>query len=141
MGTTVIATATPPSDSRLRVLVVENNADLRHLLALTIDAEPDLRCIGATDRAAGAVELARAQKPDVVVMDLQLDEGPSLPTARVLRESLPGTSILVYSGYANPALAGQADHWGVREYVTKGGDVEDLLAAIRRCERGTGAAP
>ena len=73
-------------------------------------------------------------------MDLLLDEGPSLPTARTLRETLPGTSVLVYSGHANPALAEEAQRWGVREYVTKGGDVEDLLAAIRRCERG-GATP
>lgn len=102
---------------------------------MTIDAEPDLRCIGATDRASGAVELARERQPDVVVMDLLLDEGPSLPTARVLRDCVPGTSILVYSGHANPALAEEAQRWGVREYVTKGGDVEDLLAAIRRCDR------
>jgi DNA-binding NarL/FixJ family response regulator len=68
-------------------------------------------------------------------MDLLLDEGPSLPTARALRESVPGTSILVYTGHANPALAQEARRWGVREYVTKGGDVEDLLAAIRRCDR------
>jgi ActR/RegA family two-component response regulator len=134
-GTTAIATPARAADAKLRVLVVENNADLRHLLALTIDAEPDLRCIGVTDRAAGALELAREQQPDVVVMDLLLDEGPSLPTARVLRESSPGTSVLVYSGHASPALAEEAQRWGVREYVTKGGDVEELLAAIRRCDR------
>jgi DNA-binding NarL/FixJ family response regulator len=47
---------------------------------------------------------------------------------------VPGTSVLVYSGHSNPALAAEASRWGVRECVTKGGDVEDLLAAIRRCE-------
>lgn len=122
------------------MLVVENNADLRQLLALTIDAEPDLRCIGSTGRAQGVVELARERRPDVVVMDLELDEGPSLPTARAIRESVPGASILVYSGHASPALAAQAQRFGVREYVAKGGDVEDLLAAIRRCDPGVDAA-
>jgi DNA-binding NarL/FixJ family response regulator len=117
------------------VLVVENNADLRQLLALTIDAEPDLQCVGSTDRASSVVAIARERRPDVVVMDLLLEDGPSLPTARELRDSMPGTSILVYSGHANAALVAEAGRWGVRECVTKGGDVEDLLAAIRRCER------
>jgi DNA-binding NarL/FixJ family response regulator len=67
-------------------------------------------------------------------MDLVLEEGPSLPTARTLCDAVPGTSVLVYSGHSNPALAAEASRWGVRECVTKGGDVEDLLAAIRRCE-------
>lgn len=140
-GRTAISTpATTPNETKLRVLLVENNADLRQLLALTIDAEPDLRCIGSTDRASGIVELARERRPDVVVMDLLLDEGPSLPMARQLRDSVPGTSILVYSGHANPALAQEAQRWGVSEYVTKGGDVEDLLAAIRRCDRAPPAS-
>lgn len=116
------------------MLVVENNEDLRTLLTLTIDAEPDLHCIGSTDRADGAVQLARERRPDVVVMDLLLEGGPSLPTARELHDSAPGTSILVYSGVANPALAAEARRWGVRECVAKNGDVEVLLAAIRRCE-------
>jgi DNA-binding NarL/FixJ family response regulator len=133
---TIISTQARASDSRLRVLLVENNADLRQLLALTIDSEPDLQCIGSTDRADELVELARERKPDVVVMDLLLDAGPSLPVARELHESVPGASILVYSGHANPALAAEARRWGVSEYVTKGGDVEDLLNAIRRCDRG-----
>jgi DNA-binding NarL/FixJ family response regulator len=130
----IIATLAP--DPRLRVLLVENNADLRQLLALTIDSEPDLQCIGSTDGADGLVALARERKPDVVVLDLLLDSGPSLPMARELRESVPGTSVLVYSGHANPALAAEAHRWGVCEFVTKGGDVEELLDAIRRCDRG-----
>jgi putative acetyltransferase len=117
------------------VLVVENNDDLRNLLALTIDAEPDLRCIATSASARDLVRLARDERPDVVVLDLQLEDGLSLPVARELRDSVPGTSVLVYTGHANPALAAEAGRWGVREYVKKGGDVEDLLAAIRRCEK------
>jgi ActR/RegA family two-component response regulator len=135
-GEPVIGTQSPPADSRLRVLVVENNADLRQLLALTIDSEPDLQCIGSTDRTDDLLALARERRPDVVVMDLLLDAGPSLPMARELHDSVPGTSILVYSGHANPTLAAEARRWGVTEYVTKGGDVDDLLNAIRRCDRG-----
>lgn len=132
----------PSTDARLRVVVVENNDDLRRLLALTIDAEPDLRCVATRTSARDLLALARTERPDVVVLDLQLEDGSSLPVARALRESAPGTSVLVYTGHANAARAADANRWGVREYVTKGGDVEDLLAAIRRCEKcePTGAA-
>lgn len=117
------------------MLVVENNPDLRTLLELTIDAEPDLRCIGTSAGTGDLVEFARERQPDVVVLDLLLDTGLSLPVARRLREGVPRASVLVYSGHANPEIAAEARRWGVSEYVTKGGDVEDLLAAIRRHEK------
>lgn len=124
----------------LSVLLVENNADLRDLLKLTIDAEPDLECVGSLGDAGSLIATARERRPDVVVLDLFLDQGPSLPLARELSDAVPGTSVLVYSGHASPALAAEAGRWGVREYVTKSGDVDDLLAAIRRC-RGAGDSP
>lgn len=117
------------------MLVVENNDDLRRLLALTIDAEPDLRCVATSASARDLVRLAQVERPDVVVLDLQLEDGLSLPVARELRDSVPGTSVLVYTGHASAALAADAGRWGVSEYVKKGSDVEDLLAAIRRCQR------
>lgn len=107
---------------------------------LTIDAEPDLRCVATSTTGRELLALARVERPDVVVLDLQLEDGLSLPVARELRDSVPGTSVLVYTGHASAALAADASRWGVREYVKKGGDVEDLLAAIRRCEKcGTAA--
>lgn len=76
----------------------------------------------------------------MIVLDLQLEDGLSLPVARELRDSVPGTSVLVYTGHASAALAAEANRWGVREYVKKGGDVDDLLAAIRRCDKCGGDA-
>lgn len=122
-------------DARLRILVAEDNADLRAVLAALLDGENDLCCVGIAGTPDDVLPLARETRPHVVVLDLLLEGGSSLHLIRGLRTALPDVQIVMYSGYGSDVTAREALRRGAAEFVVKSADVEPLLAAVRRVGR------
>lgn len=124
-------TTDPRPARRKRVLIAEDSDDLRHVLAKLIDAEPDLRCVGAVavpEQLPGAV--AQLQ-PDVLVLDLVLEGGTSLHQITRLRASHPALRIVLYSGYVGSVVLGEARRRGAAACVAKSDHYEGLMDAIR----------
>lgn len=134
-----IVPQTPPGDvdgdARMRVLVAEDNPNLRNVLAALLDGEPDLRCVGVVGTPDEVLPLARSTQPHVVVLDLLLEGGSSLHLIRMLQQALPPVRIVMYSGYGSDVTAREALRRGAAEFVVKSADVEPLLAAVRRVGR------
>ena len=68
----------PDSEERISVLVVDDHAVVRRGLRAFLDSEPDLEVVGDADGGAGALDLlarldAEGRRPDVVLMDLQME--------------------------------------------------------------------
>jgi CheY-like chemotaxis protein len=88
-------TAKEQGGERLRVLLVDDVADLRLLLASLFAGYPGLEVVGEAENGQQAVELATEQKPDLIVLDLAmpvLDGVAALPRLRVVS---PGSRIVV----------------------------------------------
>ena len=102
MAESRIDAAARPGESRsLRIVIGENNADLALTLGLLLNAEPDMLCV-ATGATAGAVLSAVDEHlPNAFILDLSLDDGPSLPLISKLRERLPVAVIVVFTGHSN----------------------------------------
>jgi DNA-binding NarL/FixJ family response regulator len=115
----------------LRIVIGENNPDLALTLALLLDAEPDMRCV-ATAASAGAVLAAVDEhSPNAFILDLSLDDGPSLPLIAVLRRRLPAAVIVVFTGHKNELLKEHCMQAGADALVVKASDFEDLTVALR----------
>lgn len=125
-----------PDDGRIRVLLAEDNDDLRTVLAALIDGEPDMRCVGAVATPDAVPPLARDVRPHVVILDLLLQGGSSLHLIRVLQSALPGVRVVMYSGYGSDVTEREARRRGAAAFVVKSADLEPLLAAVRRVGRG-----
>jgi DNA-binding NarL/FixJ family response regulator len=131
----------------LRIVIGENNADLALTLGLLLDAEPDMRCV-ATGRSATAVLSAVDEHaPNAFILDLSLDDGPSLPLISTLRQRLPEAAIVVFTGHKNELLKEHCVRAGADALVVKTGEFEELTAALRqaasspRARTTAGAAP
>ncbi|HEV3364602.1 MAG TPA: response regulator transcription factor [Acidimicrobiia bacterium] len=127
----------------LRVVLAEDNALLRDGMARLIQSQPDLELAGLAADLPGLVDLIDRERPEVVVTDIRMpptsrDEG--IRAANQLRETSPGTGVVVLSQYANPeyALALLEQGSSGRAYLLKERvtDVEELLRAIREVARG-----
>lgn len=127
------ADAVPPSATHppVRVLVAEDNDDLRRVLAVIVDAEPDLRCVGSVARPDEVLPAARESRPDVVVLDLLLDGGSSLHVIRELHAELPRAQVVMHSGYGSDITERETRRRGAAAFVVKTGDYDALLGAIR----------
>jgi two-component system, NarL family, response regulator DesR len=122
----------------LRVLIAEDNADLRDLLVTLVSAEPDLKCVGTADDVDSVIASTAEHKADVLVLDLELQGRSSIDVLKTVRGAGSKITIVVFSGHAHPEMIRHTLAAGADAYVRKDGDFELLLDAIRdkRAHRG-----
>ena len=119
-----------------RILIVDDHAVVRSGLRRILDAESDIEVVGEAADMREAIFEARAQKPDLVLMDIALP-GPSgiEATKAVLSES-PDTKVLVLSMQNEPAFVREAFVAGASGYVLKEAADTELVAAVREVVGG-----
>lgn len=122
----------------LRVLVAEDNDDLRDLLVTLISAEPDLKCVGTANDVEEVLASTTEQEADVLVLDLELQGRSSIDLLKTVRRNGTKITIVVFSGHSHPEMIRHTLAAGADAYVPKSGDYELLLDAIRD-QRGTAA--
>jgi two-component system response regulator DesR len=122
----------------LRVLIAEDNADLRELLVTLVSAEPDLKCVGTAEDVDAVIACTAEHKADVLVLDLELQGRSSIDVLRTVRRAGSKITIVVFSGHAHPDMVRHTLAAGADAYIPKNGDFELLLDAIRdkRAHRG-----
>jgi DNA-binding NarL/FixJ family response regulator len=141
------ATARNAELQSLRIVIGENNADLAVTLGLLLDAEPDMQCVATGSSATAVLASVDEHAPNAFILDLSLDDGPSLPLISKLRERLPSAAIVMFTGYKNELLKEHCLRAGADALVVKSGDFDELTATLRqvvrtaRAPRGAGAAP
>lgn len=114
------------------VLVVEDVPELSRLLELTFELDGRLRSVGTATGPDQALELAADHRPDIVVLDIGLDGGrdAGLRLLQRLRETLPDVRVVVFSGRDDQALRREAEQSGAAAWITKGGDLDELVEAL-----------
>lgn len=116
----------------LRVLVAEDNEDLRAAICALVSGEPDMVVAGEASTATQIVEIACSHAADIVVLDLNLRGESSVAAMRELQQRRPHVAAVIYSGYDSAEVMSGLQGLQPCLYVPKSGDGLDLLAAIRR---------
>lgn len=119
------------SSQPLRVLIAEDNDDLRELLVTLVSAEPDLRCVGTAADVESVIASTVENKADVLVLDLELQGRSSIDLLRSVRRNGSKVTIVVFSGHSHPDMIRHTLAAGADAYIPKSGDYELLLDAIR----------
>ena len=88
----------------VRVVVVDDHATVSELLARALQGEPGLTCVGTASNADRAFALVAAEKPDAVVMDVQLGEDDGIETTARLLEQHPGLRVVILTARTDQDL-------------------------------------
>jgi PleD family two-component response regulator len=103
----------------IRVLVADDNADLRSLIKVKLQLEGPVEVVGEAADGAEAVALAKRLTPDAIVLDLVMPTMTGLEAIPHLRAGCPGTKIVILTGYDDQGLSDEALAAGADAYLTK----------------------
>jgi len=117
----------------IKVLYVEDNDDNVYMLKMRLELLGDFEVLAAEDGEKGC-EMAVSERPDIILMDLEMPVMDGWQAARRLK-STPGTSKIPIIGLSAHALAGEREKAlaaGCDAFDTKPVEFERLVATVRR---------
>lgn len=112
------------------VLIVDDTPQLRTVLGIALARYGDFEVVGEAGDGNSAIRMARTLNPDVILLDLAMPGMGGLEVLPHIRMSLPGTRIVVLSGFMADAVGMRALELGADDYVEKGSPARDIVARI-----------
>lgn len=121
---------------RTDVLIVDHHPAIREALMATISSWEGLQVVGEAATAARALELAERTTPDLVIVDISLQDAHGLDLVRDIREQQPRVRVLVFSMYDEGVYAERAIRAGASGYLMKSEPTRQVAEAIQSISDG-----
>lgn len=119
-----------------RVLIVDDHPIVHDGLSAVINAEGDVQVIGSAATTSDAVRLIEREKPDVVLLDLNLPGEEGISSVERVLASTPTARVIVFTAYEVDEYVFSAMRAGAKGYVVKGSPASELIRAIRLVHAG-----
>ena len=125
----------------VRVVLVDDHVLFRTGLEVVLGADPRVEVAGQAADGVAAVEVARAARPDIVILDLRLPGCSGLECCRRIRDELPDTQVLVLTASDAEDDLVAALRAGAGGYLVKDGDPAELMEAVLGLREGRSIVP
>lgn len=122
----------------LRVVIADDEPDVRLLLRLQLTGVADVEVVGEAGDGMEALDLCDRLEPDAVVMDLLMPRMMGIEAIEKLQQRHPTIGVVAYTATAGDFVRHEMERLGVT-LLLKSGDVEHLVAALRRSVNGDAA--
>lgn len=120
----------------ITVLIADDETLLRSALAALLDLEDGIRVVAQAENGVDAVRLAAAQRPDVVLLDLEMPELDGLDAATRILEARPEQAIILLTRHGRPGVLRRALRVGVRGFLDKSVEPARLAHVIDEVHAG-----
>jgi DNA-binding NarL/FixJ family response regulator len=125
------ASAPEGASGRIRVLIADDHVVARQGIRRMLEAHGDIVVVGEAADGQEAIEQVAHQKPDVVLLDLQMPRVDGTEALRRLRAAYPTLGVIILTTYAQDERVFAALRDGARGYVLKDVSPEELAKAVR----------
>jgi DNA-binding NarL/FixJ family response regulator len=125
-----------PHQQTIRVLIVDDDAEIRNGLRWVIDHSAGFVCVGAHGRFADALATIEDDAPDVVLMDIGMPEKNGIECVEILKEKYPDIQCLMLTVHSDDEKIFQSLRVGAVGYLLKKTPSDVLLEAIRDAYAG-----
>jgi DNA-binding NarL/FixJ family response regulator len=116
----------------VRLLLVDDRPTVRRGLRIWLALESELEVVGEAGSGSEAISLARALRPDVVLMDVMMPGMDGISATAALRSVAPRSAVVILTLRDDAATRARALEVGAAAFVAKHRMEETLLAEIRR---------
>jgi DNA-binding NarL/FixJ family response regulator len=121
---------TPPP-AKIRVMIVDDHAVMRHALRTILETEEDLAIVAEADGGQAALELFSSAQPDVVLMDGSMPDMNGMETTRRLRQLAPEVKVIGLTLYEQTGYLEEMISVGASGYLLKTGSPSTVVQAIQ----------
>jgi DNA-binding NarL/FixJ family response regulator len=120
------------ASSPIRVVLIDDSDDLRVLVRLALDREPDFEVVAEAADGEAGVSAVAVHRPHLVLLDIAMPVMDGLQALTLIREESPGSIVVMLSAFSTSTGAPErAIALGAHGYIEKGGGVPALVADLR----------
>jgi DNA-binding NarL/FixJ family response regulator len=129
--------STSGSHESVRILLVDDHELIRAALVLLLQQRPSLQIVGQASACGQAVEIAGRERPDIILLDLDLGNDDGLLCIQELLNVSPASRVIVLTGVRDTNSHLTAVRLGAMGIVAKGAKPDVILAAIEQVHSGS----
>jgi len=116
---------------KISLLIVDDHKLVRESWALSLKASAEIEKVIECGDGQEAVDLARQVRPDIVLLDINMEPMNGFDVLKLLRKFSPSSKIIAVSMHSQVEYAKKMFRLGAKGYITKTSTMEEMLAAIR----------
>ena len=120
----------------IRIAIADDHAVVRTGLAQLLSSLEDVELVGAAANGEEAVALCARERPDVVLMDLEMPELDGIGATRRIMEAQPQTAVVILTSFSDRERILRALDAGAVGYVLKDAEPDELARAVRAAAQG-----
>ena len=121
-----------PAQEKIRVLIVDDIAETRENIRRMLQFDSAIEVVGAARTGREAIEQAQQNKPDVIIMDINMPDMDGITATQEVKRKLPYVQVVILSVQSDPSYMRRAMLAGARDFLTKPPMIDELTDAIRR---------
>jgi two-component system response regulator DesR len=120
----------------IRLLLADDQAMIRSALSALLQLEPDFEVVATVGRGDEVLPAAKAHRPDVALLDIEMPGLDGLEAAKALAEEVPTCRALVLTTFGRAGYLRRAMEAGALGFIVKDAPAEELADAVRRVAAG-----
>lgn len=117
---------------RLRVVVVDDSADLRELICTLLESEYELQVVGRASDGSEALAVVAEMQPDLVLSDVSMPKMDGLALTAVITRHFPAVTVVLMSGDDSPNLRAEGAACGAHAFIHKPKLSRELAATLKQ---------
>lgn len=121
----------------IKVLIADDQELFRQSLRIILSSEKDFEVTEAVSTGVEVVRSVRANRPDVILMDIRMPEMDGVVCTQIIKENYPDIKIIILTTFDDDEYIFNALKYGASGYLLKGVSMQELSDAIRKVYEGT----
>ncbi|PWK08441.1 LuxR family two component transcriptional regulator [Tumebacillus permanentifrigoris] len=121
---------------KIRVVLVDDQKMIRQGFGYVINVQPDMQVVGEAENGEEAVRVVLEQRPDVVLMDVQMPKKTGIEATREIVAELPQTKVVILTTFDVHEYVFEGIRAGAVGYLLKDSDAQEMLDVVRAANRG-----
>lgn len=117
---------------KIKLLIVDDMTDIREYFKMILSKEPDMEVVGLASSGIEATQMARELKPDVILMDIQMETRTAgIDATNAIKSFNPEVRVIILTIHEEDEFLFQAYCAGVMDYIVKTNSISEILNSIR----------